>query len=597
MAQGNISSAKSSLQLLEALKSNIFQMLADPDALIYEGSDIGSQTTKDMFRPSEASAGAGETTTRLAEPFSWSIEAYGIRDEIADLADVEKDVIKEHTSIFELGLDSIDAIKLSSRLKRRGIDLPVSMLMKLPTVAGMTEHSSTTFTSFKQEGNRVSLADFRGSVQDLLQQREEDIDDIEHILPVTPLQEAMVAEMVQSEYVRYFNHDLLKLMPSVDINRLEYAWKTVVEHSPILRTSFAEIDDPEIVSTYAQIIHRQSNIGWTNKYIKGLEKVQKVFDSVRQEAARNTERSPPCKLTVVKCGKDTYLIVSIAHALYDGWSLGLLHEDVRRAYAGRYIARPFYSDMVADIVGASGPAAATYWKHAISGAKGQSFPQRDLSKHPLTRVVNRIERISSTPVEEIQSFCRAQGITIQTLGHTCWACMLAYYLKALEVVFGSVLSGRNTEEANEIVFPCMNTVAIRSILHGTRKEMLRYMQEIGVSLILYQHFPLRKVQAMTETPSQKLFDTLFIYQKRPQQQSSEETMLYESIESSSEVDVRIPPTVLFCTSLTFIVSYLRGNGASQRLLRMENGLLRLSIEQRPDSGNARQVRLHFIRHC
>ncbi|KAI9704351.1 MAG: hypothetical protein M1836_007213 [Candelina mexicana] len=536
VAQGDIASTESSLQLLESVKSNIFQMLADPDSPITNPADVVPQTINDHVEKAVQPAAASGKTIGVAKPFRWSIEACSIRDEIASLANVDKDFIGEHTSIFELGLDSIDAINLCSRLKRRGIDLPVSMIMKLLTVAGMTDHLSLSSTSSERKENRIDLVDFKRSIQDHLQKRRGYMKGIEDILPVTPLQEALVAEMINSDYTRYFNHDVLKIMPSADIRRLHHAWRTVVKHSAILRTSFAEVDDPEITSTYAQIIHKQSKVGWRNVSVNSLDGMQEVFDHIRQQAARKADSDPPFKLTMVSCRDDMYLIVSIAHALYDGWSLRLLHEDLRRAYNGLHIARPSYREVLANIVSTSGPVAATYWKNAISGARSQLFPKRGIPNQPLIPVVHRMERISSARAEETRSFCKAQGITMQTLGQTSWACMLAHYLETLDVVFGSILSGRDTEEANDILFPAMTTVAIRSILRGTRKEMLRHMQALNAELIPHQHFPLRKIQAMTETPSQKLFDSLFIYQKRPEQQLSDETQLYQSIGSSSEVD-------------------------------------------------------------
>lgn len=47
--------------------------------------------------------------------FQWTAQANSIRNIIADLAGVEKESVSADTSIFELGLDSNDAIKLSSR--------------------------------------------------------------------------------------------------------------------------------------------------------------------------------------------------------------------------------------------------------------------------------------------------------------------------------------------------------------------------------------------------------------------------------------------------------------------------------------------------
>jgi ferricrocin synthase len=73
--------------------------------------------------------------------FGWTKEAIQIRHEIASLADVDESQVHEISSVFELGLDSIDVIKLSSRLSKRGIAIPVSTIIKAQTI----ENMSTSF--------------------------------------------------------------------------------------------------------------------------------------------------------------------------------------------------------------------------------------------------------------------------------------------------------------------------------------------------------------------------------------------------------------------------------------------------------------------
>lgn len=50
--------------------------------------------------------------------------------------------------------------------------------------------------------------------------------------------------------------------------------------------------------------------------------------------------------------------------------------------------------------------------------------------------------------------------------------LLDTHLKQLDAVFGVVLSYHDTEEANELVFSLMSTVAVRSVIHGSISEML-----------------------------------------------------------------------------------------------------------------------------
>ncbi|TVY84626.1 Hydroxamate-type ferrichrome siderophore peptide synthetase [Lachnellula suecica] len=92
------------------------------------------------------------------------------------------------------------------------------------------------------------------------------------------------------------------------------------------------------------------------------------------------------------------------------------------------------------------------------------------------------------------------------------------------------------------MFPLMNTVAVRSVLHGSLGEMLKYMQDLSDTTRQYQHFPLGTAQAYAfasrqDNASSKvttLFDTLFIYQGRRQSKAGEQ--LYEAVYGASNVE-------------------------------------------------------------
>ena len=134
----------------------------------------------------------------------------------------------------------------------------------------------------------------------------------------------------------------------------------------------------------------------------------------------------------------------------------------------------------------------------------------------------------------MNEFCKSHGITTQALSVSCWALVLAGFVEKLDVVFGLVLSGRNMVDSESVMFPTMNTVAMRTILHGSRMGMVRYVQEALMDMSEHQHFPLRK--ARPDIGAQQLFDTLFIYQKRTGDAKSQYPALYSSTGGSSAVD-------------------------------------------------------------
>lgn len=197
--------------------------------------------------------------------------------------------------------------------------------------------------------------------------------------------------------------------------------------------------------------------------------------------------------------------------------------------------RPSYREILASILNSSGEDAARFWQRTLAGAPGTKYRSKT-SEKSISRNVHRIERSSQVSVKQAKGFCQSNGITPQALGLTCWTFVLAHMVKRLDVICGVVFSGRDADDASDVMFPTMNTVAVRSVLHGTRGEMTRYMHDALVSVSKYQHYPLRKVMAGAPLG---LFNTLFIYQRRPEPQEMGSSPLYRSIGGSSDVEVSI----------------------------------------------------------
>lgn len=472
--------------------------------------------------------------------FAWKIETITLRDEIASLSGMDPSDVDEDTSVFALGLDSIDVIKLSSRLKQHGLVLSVTSIMKHPSIAEMSEKLVWSRRSPEVPDSVAKLDEFDKTLRHHLEAVGEDTGNIEQVLPVTPLQEGMLAEMVKSNYALYFNHDILKLRKSTSLQKLKRAWFTVIEGSPILRTEFHCIEDPNIPYTYAQVIQRKSQVRWRTIDARNAGGENNVLQQAMESATNDARKNGHIlSLTAVRFSGETYLVFSIAHALYDGWSLGLLHEDVQRAYVQEYIARPSYNSLLAEISEISSKDAADFWKESLSGIQTRAFPRLQGSAARTSGIVHREEHFSAVGAETILRFCKSTGITAQTLGQTCWGLLLAHYLGQLDVVFGTVLSGRTFESADEMVFPLMNTVPLRVIVHGSYANMLRHLQEHNAQAIQYQHFPLRQTQRLIGNGKGSLFDTFFIHQHRISPQNASQNTIYDSVGGSSDVEVRI----------------------------------------------------------
>ncbi|KAL7805335.1 non-ribosomal peptide synthetase, siderophore synthesis, partial [Trichoderma aethiopicum] len=468
------------------------------------------------------------------QDFVWTEQALLIRDAVASISGVDASDISASATILELGLDSIDVIQLSARLKQRGLALPASHIMRQQTISKMAASieaqqpgelcNGTTDKGFEEiEENLWAYVNKVGL----------DTSNIEAVLPPTPLQESMAAGMVHSDFEWYFNHDLLEVAPGTDIERLRRAFLEVIERSPILRTGFLEVDDLQFEMGYCQIVRKHWAQDIETLQMDDVTDIRALIEDAKRVAREHHGLDALFQLRLVACRDKTFVLVSIAHALYDGWSLSLFYQDLEATYKGnlqrRTSAKPFLRKMLSSATDEAG----RFWAGYLDGVAPSILPQ--LSVHD-TGKKSLYHREGSAPksVSEISSFCKKQSISLQVLAQACWALVLAHRIKALDVTFGVIMSGRDFDGAEDVMFPTMNTVAVRCILHGSSASFLRYLEASMADIRDHQSYPLRKIQKAVQVSSSELFNTLFMLQKFPHSSSGDP--LLKSVDGAAAVD-------------------------------------------------------------
>ncbi|KAI1798711.1 acetyl-CoA synthetase-like protein [Daldinia bambusicola] len=466
-----------------------------------------------------------------------NIKAREVRHEIASLAGVPDEDVQENTKFLELGLDSIDGIKLATRLKKIGIRITINELMKNPTFKNILHSHITTDMNGDDDHNAAnSLQSSSAFLESYLEREIKDLQDVTAVLPPTPLQDSMVADMLSSDFERYFNHDVLEISQSTDIDRLKSAWATVYASSPILRTGFLEVDSPSSKAAFCQIVRDQPLEFEPTMNLSSLGDISTVINRSRGIAAAASGKSKLFQLVFVNTRDSCYLVLSIAHALYDGWSIKLLHQDVQAAYDGHYRPRSRYEAYLAHLLFSSSTRGESFWADYLTGVHPTILgPVTSLPpKHQLT--IHRSELLSALQPESIKALCKKHHVTPQVLAQGCWATVLASMSKSLDVTFGVVLSGRKTDEARNLLFPTMNTVPLRIILHGTTANYFEYLQASMSDIMEYQHFPLREIRRTSNLKGGDLFNTLFLLQNTEETQVGSKSTILRSVHASSAVD-------------------------------------------------------------
>lgn len=527
-----------SMQLLLVVQSDVTneaklnQLLAEFEDMLESMGKNGTIPVQVPSAPPHIFEEEEAKTVTDTSPFVWTANANIMRKELQVLSNVPEADITPSTTWLELGLDSIDAVQLSARLKRQHLAISPSTIMKGGSFKSIVNALNSFTTSI--EGKEASgVQDIK---KNLLRNHVEaagvDISTIEGVFPTTPLQDSMVAGMIESDFTWYFNHEILEVAPGVDVSKLQTAWLKVFEASPILRTGFVEISDPTSEIIYAQVVYK--NLPAVETVVLGsMDDLKGVVKKSTSHAISNAARTGLVSLVRARLGDRTFYVLSISHALYDGWSLGLLHEDLMAAYEGEIKSRPSSESFLFRSSNSLTSEATDFWTNYLDGVLSTTICDASLPNLPQ---VARAEKMSAAKLEEINAFCRTQKISLQSLCQGCWAIVLARRTRSLDVVFGAVLSGRDFEDAENLMFPTMNTVPVRCILHGSIRSFLQYMEDNMSELRSYQMFPLRKAKAVANLAGKVFFDSLFLLQKSHSTATSTSQTLFKSVQGSASVD-------------------------------------------------------------
>ncbi|RSL57370.1 hypothetical protein CEP54_008334 [Fusarium duplospermum] len=532
VAQGHIASSQKLNEILDEVERDAGLMASSPDSEV-PTFDVQESPINGV------SLGNAHTTPTEEIKFEWTQEARAIQEEIATLADIATSDVTETISVLEVGLDSIDVIKLSAKLKKRGISLPPSQIMRYQTIARMiTGLSNLDSSDSSNHAEEDTLENTKRCLRQHLESSGLNLEAVESILPSTHLQESIVAGMIQSDYESYFNHDVLEVSENVNTDQLLAAWNELVRHTPILRTGFFEIDNKDLEMTYCQVLSKPSDIVIDTVALQELSDVNRITSSAKELARAGHGERNLFQLRLATLGSQRFVILSMAHALYDGWSLSLLFQDLQAIYGGREVSQPPVEPFLARISKSESPEAQEFWMQYLDGAS-PTLVSEQKSGSRTTDELQRREFRSKISLVEINTLCKKLSISLQALCQACWAITLAQQTRSLDVTFGIIMSGRDFDGADNLVFPTMNTVALRCILHGSPSEFLQYLEENMGDIREFQQYPLRKAQLATNIGEQGLFNTLFILQRSPSSDNDQPQALLKSIDGSSATEYPI----------------------------------------------------------
>ncbi|MEO3776708.1 amino acid adenylation domain-containing protein [Micromonospora sp. B11E3] len=376
---------------------------------------------------------------------------------------------------------------------------------------------------------------------------------LEDVYPQTPLQQGL---WFQSQFAQGQGLYHVQMIHDVDLDLqvdiFRQSWAEVMRRHPILRTSFWSMPSHEAM----QLVWRQIPVplevqDWRSDPPERQR--ERLDDYLEQDRIRGFDpyEIPQWRMLLARTGDEDYqFVLSMHHAILDGWSYTLLLSEVVQCYEalshGRQdIAQPVrpYRDYVAWLGEQDMQEAEQYWRGMLQGVE-EAAPL-SIERHDVAAAAETREHVETSLLfgeEEslrLQELAQRHRLTLNTVMQGCWALMLSRYEDTEDVVFGMVVSGRPAEvpEVERTSGLFINTLPLRVRVPAetTRLDWMRGLQEQNFQLRQYEYSPLDQVQRWSGLPSgAELFNTLFVFENYPVEQPRDTALRLTKPERSEE---------------------------------------------------------------
>ncbi|KAI8825575.1 uncharacterized protein EV422DRAFT_563406 [Fimicolochytrium jonesii] len=448
-------------------------------------------------------------------------EEQRMRELWAHLLGVDIATITKNTSWFQLGGDSISAVRASIAARQAGFMVETNDFFVSPTLRRLV--AACMARSQRDIGNEVAQA--TSTKRSLLSEEERqtiftqfaqpwgvEMSDVLDIYPTTSIQEGMLMKTIQDPRAFYgfstWSVDGGHLTPA----HVSYAWKTLCNHHAILRTRFA--------ATARKVYHVElrdatsSDVTFFNVEISDEEILNRLISNCSIESGKMYALAA----CVGEGGNVERIVKVIHHALYDGWSMQILEDDFATAVNnGTLPPSNTFQDFLMATSTLDQDRTVSFWKEELSGMHPSepfevSSPSSPEAGFPVFQTA-----LAAVSPQSLSRFCCDMEVTISSLFKAAWALVLRHYLRTDDVVFGVTHSGRDMSsvDTGRMVGPLLNTVPQRVTLHDDMSvsDILYRLHNSRSAFSEFGHLGMIEIkQAAGLSAKQALFHTLLIVQ-------------------------------------------------------------------------------------
>ncbi|KAF1831742.1 nonribosomal peptide synthetase 6 [Decorospora gaudefroyi] len=392
-------------------------------------------------------------------------------------------------NFFSMGGDSLRAMRLVAVAREDGFMLNVPDIMLNPTLSAMAAKAKPLSSEESSEVPAFSLIekewDTKAARDETAKLCGVNAADVEDVYPCTPLQEGLMA--LSAKFQDAYVAQRITKLPTETAERLKKAFDIAVEGSPILRTRIVNVSGRglfQVVLTNGLLMREHGSDLAT--YLK-LDR-EEPMDLGTALFRYGLVREPG--------SEKTHFVITMHHAVYDGWSMPLVFDRINRAFKGLETERSAsFKHFMQHLTSLNPEDAQSYWKKRLDNVSPHQFPPLP-QKGYITQADSLLEHYVTVPTSAHSK------LTLATIIRGAWALVSSLYMGHPDIVFGETLTGRSApvHGIEQIEGPMITTVPIRVRLSLERSisEFLQAVHAQTVQQIPHEHLGLQNIRRVSK---------------------------------------------------------------------------------------------------
>ena len=356
-------------------------------------------------------------------------------------------------------------------------------------------------------------------------------------LPLSSAQERLwFLNQLEGSSATYNIPAALKITGNLAINALEQALSEIINRHEVLRTSF-----PTLNGTPTQVIHPNSTININVVDLQQHPKPERetvLQQQVQQEATTpfDLEVAPLIRCKLWQLDSTEYvLVLTMHHIVSDGWSIGILIEELSSLYQANCASEPSplpqlpiqYADfalwqkqwLTGEILNTQ----LNYWKQELEGApKLLQLPTDRSRPHvPSYRGSSENFSLSTELTQKLQQLSRNSRSTLFMTLQAAFATLLYRYSGQSDILIGSPIANRNRHEIESLIGFFVNTLVLKTRFEDNPSfsQLLTQVRETTLKAYEHQDVPFEQVvealQPQRSLSHSPLFQVMFVLQNAP----------------------------------------------------------------------------------